>query len=202
MRNHKKHLAIALFALGTLGSAWVQAQTPTRVRGEIVSADAQTLVVHSRTGETITLAMKPDAGVATVKNVSLADIKAGAFIGTATRSGSDGKLVALEVVVFPEAARGTGEGHYGWDLLPGSMMTNANVDRVVEGVKGRDITLSYKGGSQLVSVPENVPVVTVVPGALADLQAGKKVFVVAMGEPGKLTAARIIVEKDGVVPPM
>jgi hypothetical protein len=187
-------------------SSQVFAQTPapatTRIRGEIVAVDATTLTVHRRSGDTVQIAIKPDQAVGALKNIKLADIKPGSFIGTATKPEPDGKAVAVEVLVFPESARGTGEGHYAWDLLPGSMMTNANVDTVTQDVNGRKLKLSYKDGSNEVMVPDNVPVVTPVPATRADLVPGKKVFVVATGDAAKLSAVRIYVEKNGVAPPM
>ena len=185
-----------------VASATVHAQEPTRIRGEIVSVDASTLTVKRSNGAVVALALAPSVNVGAVKNVKLADIAKGAYIGTATRTEADGKLTALEVLVFPEAARGSGEGHYAWDLMPGSMMTNANVDAAVSGVKGRTLQLSYKGGTKEVTVPENTPVVTFTGATRADLVAGKKVFVIANGMPSALTAARVVVEKDGVAPPM
>jgi hypothetical protein len=180
-----------------------EAPAPTRIRGEITAVDANTVTVKRRgSGDVLKIALKSDVNVGAVKNIQLADIKQGAFIGTATETGADGKLTALEVVVFPEAARGTGEGHYAWDLMPGSMMTNANVDTVASGVKGRVLTLSYKGGSKEVTVPDATPVVTFAPAMRADLIVGKKVFIVATGASSAYTATRIVVEKDGVVPPM
>ena len=112
--------------------------------------------MHRRSGDTVTIDVKSSVPVSAVKNIKLADIKPGSFVGTAATTGTDGKLTATEVLVFPEAARGTGEGHYAWDLGPNSSMTNANVDSVVEGTSGRDLKLSYKGGSNSVTVPENV----------------------------------------------
>lgn len=179
------------------------APAPTRIRGDIVAVDKTTLTVKRRgTGDIVKIALASDVNVGAVKNIKLADIKKDAFIGTATETGADGTLTALEVLVFPEAARGTGEGHYAWDLLPGSMMTNANVDTVANGVKGRVLTLSYKGGSKEVTVPDATPVVTFAPGMRSDLIVGKKVFVVATGPSTSYTATRVVVEKDGVVPPM
>ncbi len=104
--------------------------------------------------------------------------------------------------MFPEAARGTGEGHYAWDLLPGGMMTNANIDAVAESSNGRDLKLSYKGGSKEVTVPVGVPIVSPQPGSLADLKKGLQVFLVALPDGDHLKAVRVVVEKDGVVPPM
>lgn len=199
-----KPWTLALCAAATVFSGTLTAQEvkPTRIRGEIVAVDSTTLTVHRRSGDTVKITIKPDQDVGALKNIKLADIKQGAFIGTATKTDAAGKLVAVEVLIFPEAGRGTGEGHYEWDLLPGTMMTNANVDTVMQGVSGRTLKLSYKGGSKEVTVPENVPVVTPIAAARSDLMVGKKVFVIANGDPNHLTAARIFVEKDGVAPPM
>ena len=201
--NVNRSLIAALSAAILFSSAaFAAAPAPVRIRGEIVSLDGTTLTVHRRSGDTVKITIKPDQPINAVKNIKLADIKQGSFIGTATKTGADGKLTAVEVVVFPEEARGTGEGHYAWDLLPGSMMTNANVDTVMQGVNGRTVLLSYKGGSKEVTVPAKAPVVSPVPASRADLVAGKKVFIIANGSLGNLSASRIFVEKDGVVPPM
>lgn len=191
-------------ALVTSAATFAQdASAPTRIRGDIIGVDATTLTVQRRgSGDTVKIALPPDVAVGAVRNVKLTDIAKGSFIGTATETGADGKLTALEVLVFPEAARGTGEGHYAWDLMPGSMMTNANVDMVANGVKGRVLTLSYKGGTKEVTVPDSTPVVTFAPAMRADLLIGRKVFVVATGSSSSYKATRVVVEKDGVAPPM
>ena len=197
-----KLLSIVASAALLTAPALALAQSPMRIRGEITSIDATTMTVRHQSGESVAMAIKPEATVGAVKNVPLADVKPGSYIGTATRTLPDGTLVAVEVLVFPEAARGNGEGHYAWDLMPGAMMTNANVETVMSGVNGRNMKLAYKGGSKDVNVPENVPVVTPTAATRADLLVGKKVFVIAEGEAPNLRAARIFVEKDGVAPPM
>jgi hypothetical protein len=198
-------LGVTVATLAFAGAALAQAPAakPARIRGDIVSISGDTLTVHRRSGDTVTVDLKADTPVSAVRNIKLADIKKGSFIGTAATTGTDGKLTATEVVVFPEAMRGAGEGHYDWDLSPNSTMTNANVDQVVTGTDGRDLKLSYKGGNNAVTVPENVPVVTFIPATRADLTAGKKVFIVATPVKGTdYAAARVVVEKDGVAPPM
>jgi hypothetical protein len=198
-------LGITLAALAFTGVALAQtpAAKPSRIRGEIVSLDGDVLKVHRRSGDTVSIELKPTIAVSAVKAMQLSDIKPGSFVGTAATTGTDGKLTATEVLVFPESARGSGEGHYAWDLGPNSTMTNANVDTVVQGTSGRNLKLSYKGGSNEVTVPPNVPVVTFTPAARTDLTAGKKVFVVATAAPqGAFVAQRVVVEKDGVAPPM
>jgi len=176
---------------------------PVRIRGDIVSFSPGVLTVHRRSGDLVTISLGADIPISSVRKMTLDDIKPGAFVGTAARTDVQGHLIAQEVVVFPESARGTGEGHYAWDLGPQSSMTNANVDAVLQSTSGRDLHLSYKGGTNTVTVPPNVPVVTFVPAAPADLIPGKQIFVSATAESGNhYTALRIVVEKDGVVPPM
>jgi hypothetical protein len=194
-----------LCALAFAGVAFAQtpAAKPSRIRGDIVALDGDVLKVHRRSGDTVSIKLGPSISVSAVKTMQLADIKPGSFIGTAATTGTDGKMTATEVVVFPESARGTGEGHYAWDLGPNSTMTNANVDTVLQGTSGRNLKLSYKGGSNEVTVPPNVPIVTFIPAARTDLTSGKKVFVVAMAaSQGAFVAQRVVVEKDGVAPPM
>jgi hypothetical protein len=193
---------IALATLLFAGAAF--AQTPARIRGSIVSFDSDVLKVHRNRGDTVSIEVKPTLAVSALKPMQPADIKKGSFIGTAAMSGPDGKLTSSEVVVFPESARGSGEGHYAWDFGPQSTMTNANVDAVVESADGRNLKLSYHGGSNEVTVPPNVPIVTFVPAAQSDLAPGKQVFVIATpgASQGSYVAQRVIVEKDGVVPPM
>nr|WP_318289990.1 hypothetical protein [Paraburkholderia sp. BL8N3] len=147
--------------------------------------------------------VKPTVTVSAVKAMQLSDIKPGSFVATVATTGTHGKLTATEVVVFPESARGSGEGHNTWDLGPNSTMTNANVDTVVHGISGRNLKLWHKGGNNEVSVLPNVPIVTFTPAARTDLTAGKKVFVVATAaSQGTFVAQRVVVEKDGVAPPM
>ncbi|WP_345817061.1 hypothetical protein AAGS40_29365 (plasmid) [Paraburkholderia sp. PREW-6R] len=198
-------LAASLVTLSLASASFAQspAAKPERIRGDIVSFSANTLTVHRRSGDTVTIALSDASKVSALKAIQLSDIKQGSYVGTAATPGPDGKLTAKEVLVFPDAARGTGEGHYAWDLGANSSMTNANVDTVVEGTSGRDLKLSYKGGNNVVTVPANVPVVTLAPATRADLLAGKKVFVVAApASGGTYNAQFVVVEKDGVVPPM
>lgn len=181
---------------------FAQSVAPVRIRGEIAAVDATSLTVRRQDGATVRIATRPDLAVTALKNIPLSDIKPGSFIGTASRTTPGGERVATEVHVFPESARGTGEGDRPWDVGPGGMMTNGNVDTVVKGVDGRKLTVSYKGGTRQVTVPEGVPVVTPVPATHADLLVGKRVFLMASGSPSNLSTGRVTVEKDGVVPPM
>jgi hypothetical protein len=200
----------SLLALGALvclcATALAQTPPPTqRIRGDVVALDGVHLQVRSRSGETFAVTLTDTYVVSAVVKVDLAAIKPGAFVGAASMPQADGTLTALEVLVFPEAMRGTGEGHYAWDLKPGSMMTNATVTNVgtVTQASGRLVTLKYKDGEKTIVVPEDAPVVTFEPGDRAMLVPGAHILLTAARQPdGSLTAARVAVGKNGLVPPM
>jgi hypothetical protein len=133
----------------------------------------------------------------------MADIKEGTFIGTATVTQPDSTLRSQEVVVFPDKMRGTGEGHYPWDLGPKSTMTNATVSNAVKGVEGQTVTVTYKGGEKKIDIPANVPVVALVPSTKEEIKPGAIVFVPTQRQPdGSLKGGAVLFGKDGVVPPM
>jgi hypothetical protein len=197
----KKLLAAGLALLCSIALA--QAPSPTqRLRGTVKSFDGSTLVLAERSGETVALALADNFSVNEVVPIDLAAIRGGSFIGTAALPAADGTLRALEVLVFPEAARGTGEGHSAWDLQPGSTMTNATVAELATTPQGRSLKLRYKDGEKTVIVPDNVPVVTFKPGDRTLLVAGAKVMVTAQLRDGKPTALRATAGRDGFAPPM
>ncbi len=161
------------------------------------------LTINSRDGSKLEVALTDPLTVVTLKRVPLSSVAAGAYLGIANRSGPNGTHVALEVLVFPEAMRGMGAGNYGWDLQPGSMMTNAPVTGVATQKSGRDLTLTYQGGSVTIHVPPNAPVVTFVPATAADLKPGRKVFLAARKDAdGHFSTGRVTVGTHGVNPPM
>jgi len=180
------------------------AQEGTRVRGTIERVEGQTLVVKSRDGAELKVVPAANAPVVGIVKASLSDIKPGSFVGVTGMPQPDGSQKAVEVHIFPEAMRGTGEGHRSWDLQPQSTMTNANVEETVAGVNGRTLTLKYQGGEKKVIVPPDAPIVSYVPGDKSELKPGVKIFVAsATPEPdGTLHAARINFGKDGITPPM
>jgi hypothetical protein len=193
--------ALLLVTLGLHGAA--AAAESVRVRGAIVSHEGDKLVVHSREGADVTIMLTGKYNTVSVVKSSLADIKPGVFIGTAAAPQPDGTLKGLEVVLFPEALRGVGEGHYPWDLQPKSSMTNATVSSAVTAVDGTTLTLAYKGGEQKVTVPASAPVVTLGPATEADLVPGAIVFVPGVKTAdGGVETKFVVVGKDGVTPPM
>jgi Domain of unknown function (DUF5666) len=193
--------AACLIILALPASA--QEGTPTRIRGTVESLDGQTLVVKSRDNQVLSIALSQDLQVSAVTKLDLSDIKSGDYVGSAAVRGTDGKLRAQEVLVFPEAARGSGEGHRPWDLTPDSTMTNATVAEVVDVAKGRLLKLKYKGGENEIEVPMEAPIVTIVPGDRSLLKPGTVVFIPATkSAEGNLAASRVVAGKDGVQPPM
>jgi len=195
-------LAAAALVLMTL-PALAEEGTPTRIRGTIEKLDGQTLVVKSREGQELSIALAKDLKVSAVNKARLSDIKQGDFIGTAAIPGTDGKLHAQEILIFPEALRGAGEGYHPWDLTPDSTMTNATVAEVAEGAKGRLLKLKYKDGEKALEVPTEAPIVTLAPADPSLLRPGTAVFIPATkAADGSLAASRVIAGKDGVAPPM
>jgi hypothetical protein len=198
-----RRLLILVLGLLIAIPALAQTPTPVRIRGAIVSVDGNALFVKSREGATFKIALADNLGVNAVVPIALSAVDSGKFIGTAAMKRPDGMLQALEVLVFPEAMRGTGEGHFPWDLQPEATMTNATVAAVVSGNAGRELTVTYKGESQKILVPADVPIVTFEPADRSMLKPGAYVFMTAQrGADGMLSAARVAVGKDGLVPPM
>ena len=180
------------------------AQETVRVRGTIEGMDGALYVVKTRDGEKVKVAVTDKPLFVAMAKVSMADIKPGMFVGATSLPQADGTLRAVEVHIFPEAMRGTGEGHRPWDLEPNSTMTNANVEAAVAGVNGQTLTMKYKDGEKtLVVTPETV-VVTYAPGDKAELKPGTGIFIAAAEKKpdGTLQTARITYGKDGLTPPM
>jgi hypothetical protein len=196
--------AIALLTLA-FGSSPGFAQKPeiVRVRGSVVSLDGSVLTVKSRQGADVTIKLADNFRVVSVVKASAADIKPGVFIGTASVLKDGTSSRALEVLVFPEALRGTGEGDYPWDLTSDSMMTNGTVGSSVENVAGPTITVAYKGGERKITIAPDTPIVTLGPADKSDIKPGNPIFSTTQKQAdGSLTAASVTVGKNGVVPPM
>ncbi len=219
----------ALATAGLLGLTTLAQAAPERLRGTIESVTPDAVTVKTRDGKTETVTLAGDAKVSWVIPASLDQIKEGTFIGTATKG--ENPMTALEVVLFPEAMRGTGEGQYAWDEITDttaggakvkSAMTNGTVKAETAGgpkvksamtngtVKSdaakdgtRILTVNYGGGqSSTILVPQTAPVVTLEPANRTALNTGAKVFVVGTRNEGGFTATRVAVGKDGLTPPM
>ena len=196
-------IALAMVAASTICAVAQKAPVPSRVRGEITAVDGDMLTVKSRSGEDVKLHIAADMRVVGITKISLGDIKVGSFIGTTTVPGPDGMPTALEVHVFPESMRGTGEGSRPFDLKPNSTMTNATVSESVVGNDGHTILVKYKDGEKKVLATPETPVVTYVPADKSDLKPGAKVIAFIKQLPdGSFEASRVSVGRDGLTPPM
>ena len=196
-------LAAASFALvcTVLPAA---AQETVRIRGTIESVDGDVYVVKSRDGAEIKVVMTDKPLFVAIVKSSMADIKPGMFVGSTGMTQPDGTQKAIEVHIFPESMRGTGEGHYDWDLKPNTKMTNANVEQTVAGVEGQTLSVKYKDGEKKILVTPETAVVTYVPGSKDDLKPGTRIFVGAAKKmaDGTVQTPRVTYGKDGLTPPM
>jgi hypothetical protein len=199
----QRTMAAAMFVM-TCFALPASAQETLRIRGTVESVDGSVYVIKNRDGAEVKLSViDPQLYVAIVK-ATMADIKPGQFVGATGVTQPDGSQKAIEVHIFPESMRGTGEGHYDWDLRPNTKMTNANVEQTVGGVDGPVLTVKYKDGEKKVFVTPETQVVTYVVGDKADLKPGIKIFVGAAkkGADGIWQTPRVTYGKDGLTPPM
>ncbi len=190
------HLAVAQ------NTAPVQAAQSFRLRGTILEANDRAIVFKERGGEILTIEFDDQFSIQEVYPIAMSMIERNSYIGTAALADSNGRLVAIEVHVFPESMRGTGEGHRPWDSEPGSTMTNANVEELISVGGARELHLKYKDGEKVVFVPESAPIVSYRPGNSSLLLPGANAIVVASEKNGKPKASRMTVGRDGFKPPM
>ena len=198
----KRRLAgIALVAALAATAAFAQQQT-VRLRGVIEKVDGNTVTAKSDKGDELKLNLADKMLVVEVVKASMADIKDGAFIGSGAMPQPDGSQKAIEVHIFAESMRGTGEGFRPWDGAPNSTMTNGTVGATVTGVDGPVVTVRYKDGEQKIVVTPNVPIVRYEIGTLSAVKPGAAFAVVAaVKKPdGSFDINRINVGRDGVVP--
>jgi len=196
-------LAVAMVAASSFYAIAQQPPSPTRVRGTIEAVEGDVIAVKSRSGEDFKLRMAGDMRLVGIAKISLSDIKLGSFIGTTTVPGPDGGNNAVEVHVFPEEMRGTGEGSRPFDLRPNSTMTNATVAESVTGNDGHTLLIKYKDGEKKVLVTPDTAIVTYVHADKSELKAGAKVIAFFKKLPdGSFEANRISVGLNGLTPPM
>ena len=193
-------VAVAMVAASTIYAMAQQAPTPSRVRGTIEAVDGDTIAVKSRAGEDVRLHMTGDIKIVGITKIALTDIKHRLLHRF---TGPDGANNAVEVHVFPENMRGTGEGSRPYELKPNSSMTNATVEQSVVGNDGHTLNIKYKDGEKKVLVSPETPVVTYVPADKSDLKPGAKVIAFMKKLPdGSFETNRVSVGRDGLTPPM
>ena len=193
----------ALAVVAVAGSMAMAQEPRVRVRGTIERVEGDTYIVKARNGDELKIKLAEKAGISAVVAATLADIKPGTYVGIAGMPQADGSQRALEVLLFPEAMRGAGDGHYGWDLQASSTMTNGNVEQSAVSTDGQVLTIKYKDGEKKIVVPTDVPIVSFAAGDKDELKPGAKIFIsAAIKQPdGTLQAPRIAVGR-GIAPPM
>ena len=195
-------LGLVALTLAVFGSA-AGAQDTMRVRGTIERLDGPIYVVKARDGAELKITLMDNGVLVAIVKASLADIKPGLFVGSTGMPQPDGSQKAIEVHIFPEAMRGTGEGSRPYDLKPNSSMTNATVSESVVGNDGHTLLVKYKDGEKKVVVSQETPVVTYVPADKSDLKPGAKVIAFMKQLPdGSFETNRVNVGRDGLTPPM
>jgi hypothetical protein len=206
------HRTISLAALLALtGAALAQQPSTVRIRGTVEQVDGATMTVKSREGETLKVKLADDGKVVALAPATLADIKPGSFVGSTAMPEDNGHWRAIEVHIFPEAMRGTGEGDRPYDYKPKSTMTNGTVSTAgkstmtgaVEKSQGSSMTLKFKDGEKTIDVVPETVIVNYMPGDKSELKPGAKIYVPAATRQadGTLATARVNVGR-GVAPPM
>jgi hypothetical protein len=201
MRN-ATGLASIIVCLNLFGAASPVSAQDVRIRGTIERVDGPVYVVRNRDGAELKLTVTDKPLYVAIAPSTMADIKPGMFVGSAGMPMPDGTQKAIEVHIFPESMRGTGEGHYDWDLKPNTKMTNANVEQVVAGADGQVLSVKYKDGEKKLLVTPETVVVTYVPGDRDDLKPGTRIFVGAAKKlpDGTLLTPRITYGRNGAGP--
>ena len=178
------------------------ADDTVRIRGTIERVEGPVYVVKNRDGAELKLTVTDNPLYVAIAPSTMADIKPGMFVGSAGTMQADGVQKAIDVHIFPESMRGTGEGHYDWDLKPNTKMTNANVEQTVAGVNGQTLSVKYKDGEKKLLVTPETVVVTYVTGNKDDLKPGTRIFVAAAKKQadGTVQTPRITYGRNGAGP--
>ena len=197
-----KTVMTALALAAALSGMAVAQEAPVAItRGTISSVTGQTLEAKARNGQTVPVTLTDKTRVLVAETASLADVKPNSYVGIAAAPLPDGTIKALEVTIFDESLRGSGDGHYGWDLPGSTTMTNGAVGSV-QTTSGRTMVIDYKGGSKTFVVPDDVPVVTVKPADSSVLKPGARVVVFSPKGAASVTANALVAGANGTVPPM
>src|SRR5499427_8254893 len=203
MKKTKLSIAIALFSAVATTAAFAQQPQTTRLRGVIEKLDGRTMLAKSAKGEALKLNLGEKVLVVAVVKAAATDIKEGLYIGSGAMPQPDGSQKALEVHIFAESMRGTGEGHRPWDGAPDSTMTNGTVGAAVAGVDGPVVTVEYKDGEKKIIIGPDVPIVRYEIADTGAITPGAPFTAVATGKAadGSFDVSRINVGRNGASPP-
>ena len=169
-------LAAAAFALLFATDAF--AQQPGRIRGQIEKADGGMLALKTRDGTMLNVKIADDARVSALMKASLADIKKDSFIGIAGIPKPDGSIEAFSIHMFLPAQRGVVPDRHGpWDARPGSTMTNAYVEDIVQSKDGETLMVKYKDGEKKIIVTPQTMIAAAAPGNKEELKPGAQIII-------------------------
>src|SRR5262249_47123968 len=194
---------LRVLAASCLGLSFVAlpalAQDTMRIRGTVERIDGPLFVVKNRDGSEVKLTVTDNPLFVVIVPSKMSDIKPGMYVGSAGMMQEDGPQKAIEVHIFQESMRATGDGHYDWDLLPKSKMTNGNVEQAVTGVDGPLLSVKYKDGEKKLVVTPQTVVVTYEMGKREEILPGTKIFVAAAKKQadGTLLTPRITYGRNG-----
>jgi hypothetical protein len=197
-----RSLPLLVLALVLICSqALAQPAQNRRIRGTIEGLDGNVLMVKARDGSSVKINLADNWQVTAYTKATLSDIKVGTFIGVGAAAQPDGSQRAVSINIFPESARGLGEGFRPWDVVPNGTMTNANVAEAVTGADGQTLMLKYKDGEKKIVVPPTATIAMFGPGEKAEVKPGVAVAITAVAKPdGSFETARVGVGRDGFVP--
>ena len=203
MACRSRFAAVAL-VLAFVSPAFAETAPTLRIRGEIAAIEGDRLSVKNRDGQALTVKLAPNFRVTELRKAALSEIAAGKYIGVTAFPAKDGALRAVAIHIFPDAAKGTAEGHRPWDLAPETTMTNATVDGVVSAGNGSTIKVKYKDGEKTVIVTPETAIVAMGPGKAEMLKPGAKILIfgAVKAADGSLSTQGLVVGKDGLTPPM
>jgi len=204
MGHFSRLAAIAILLAGMPALAQTAPEgTRVRVAGTIEELKGDVLTVNAANGQMQSVTLSPDLQVYGVESRQVTDIKPGDFVASGGVRGTDGKIHAVEVRIFPEALRGIGEGQRPWDARPEGVMTNATVGTVSSSGTGGIIHVRYKDGQSEFTVGPEVPVLAYVAADRTLLKPGAAIVTTAIKQPdGSLNTSRITAEKNGIKPPL
>ena len=199
----KRIICISMMAaLAAIGQVIAQPAQTMRVSGNVESFDGRVLAIKSDSLGEVKINVPENLTVFDVNKATLADVKPGSFIGVGAMPQADGSQRAIQVTVFAETQRGTGEGYRPWDARPNSTMTNATVDQTVGGVDGQVVTVKYKGGEKKIIIPPDAVIRAYSAGDKSELKPGATVAILrAVKKPdGSLETDRVNVGHGGMTP--
>jgi hypothetical protein len=201
--NMTRALGIAFVAL-SLGVGAASAQQPGRIRGQIEKADGAKLVLKTRDGAMMNVTVDDKARVSALVKASLDDIKTDSFIGIAGLPQPDGSIEAFSIHLFLPAQRGVVPDRHGpWDAKPGSTMTNAYVESVVQSKDGETLMVKYKDGAKKIVVTPQTAIAAAAPGSKDELKAGAQIIIfTSEKQPDGTMLAKTMYVGRGIIPAM